>query len=227
MSVKSGELWDSKGNKTGQLDTIIIRDDCPCLHFGANDDSYLVEGVFSVVEIKSNLSTAKFQEAVNVMQKVEGLSINPPPALFSKTLHRPLKIVFAYKGATFETIWDYAKNNSIDMKIFDIVCILERGMAFRTGLIFSKDVNDPSDFIVINGSAGALGFLYLHLVQLGSGYMSSFIDLRPILSLGKIGTVNFKGLRLLKKNSACKQPTQSQDHISKNMKNKRRIHQNH
>jgi len=31
LSVRSGEVWDSKGNKTGQLDSIVIRDDCPSL----------------------------------------------------------------------------------------------------------------------------------------------------------------------------------------------------
>ena len=52
LSVKSGEIWDSHGNKTGQLDVIITRADCPCLHVGS-DNIYLVEGVFATIEVKA------------------------------------------------------------------------------------------------------------------------------------------------------------------------------
>ena len=53
LSIKSGEIWDSTGNKTGQQDIIILRDDAPALHIGS-DDIYLAEGTFAVIEIKSN-----------------------------------------------------------------------------------------------------------------------------------------------------------------------------
>jgi hypothetical protein len=46
LKTKSGEIWDSKGVKTGQYDLIINRDDAPSLEF-VSDNTYLVEGVFS------------------------------------------------------------------------------------------------------------------------------------------------------------------------------------
>ena len=59
LKIKSGEIWDSKGIKTGQLDLIIIRDDAPSLEFGS-DNTYLAEGVLSIIEIKSQLDPNKF-----------------------------------------------------------------------------------------------------------------------------------------------------------------------
>jgi len=34
LRISSGEIWDAKGTKTGQLDLIIIREDAPVLDFG-------------------------------------------------------------------------------------------------------------------------------------------------------------------------------------------------
>ena len=50
-----GEIWDNKENKTGQLDIIIVREDAPKLYFGSRN-AYLGEGVFAVIEVKSNLT---------------------------------------------------------------------------------------------------------------------------------------------------------------------------
>jgi len=55
LTVRHGEIWDSQGNKTGQLDVVILRDDTPSLTFG-EADAFLAEGVFAVIEVKSNLT---------------------------------------------------------------------------------------------------------------------------------------------------------------------------
>ncbi len=95
LTVTKGEIWDSKGNKTGQQDIIIIRDDCPNLHIGT-DNTYFAEGVFAVVEVKSNLDTERFHKTALALQKVQNLSINIPKGSNPK-LHCPLKIAFSYK----------------------------------------------------------------------------------------------------------------------------------
>jgi hypothetical protein len=175
---KGGEIWDSKGNKTGQQDIIVIRDDCPCLHVGS-EEIYLAEGVFAAIEVKSNLTTDKFREAASSLQKVQSLSIQPPPPLFCEKIHRPLKIVFSFKGAKFETLFECAKAEAINMEAFDIICILERGLLFRNGLVFGDQPGAPksSDFLVLYGSAGALGYLYLHMVKFGLGFISGLYDI--------------------------------------------------
>ncbi len=190
LSVRrGGEIWDSKGNKTGQQDVIVIRDDCPCLHVGS-DEIYLAEGVFAAIEVKSNLTTDKFQEAASSLQRVQNLSIQPPPPLFCEKIHRPLKIVFSYKGAKFETFFDYARAEAVNMEAFDIICILERGILFRNGLVFGDPPGKKSsDFLSLYGSAGALGYLYLHMVKFGLGFISGLNDIsryfEPLYSWNK------------------------------------------
>jgi len=159
-------------------DVIIIRDDCPSLHIGS-DNTYFAEGVFAVVEVKSNLTKKEFRKTALSLQKVQKLFIKIPEFTNPK-LHRPLKIVFAYKGAKFETLFKCANSENIDMDAFDIICILKRGILFRNGLLFGgKKGKKSSDFLSLNGSAGALAFLYLHLVQFGTVFTSrslSFSD---------------------------------------------------
>jgi hypothetical protein len=69
-----GEIWDSQGNRTGQLDLIIIRDDAPILTFGGAD-TILAEGVFAVIEVKSNLTKVKLIEAINTLRRVRDLEL--------------------------------------------------------------------------------------------------------------------------------------------------------
>ncbi len=104
LSITTGEIIDSENNQTGQLDLIINRDTCPALEFGSSN-SFLAEGVFAVIEVKSNLNTKKLIEAGESREKVRKMSIkNKSRCLAGPNLNRHLRIVFAYKGATWKTL---------------------------------------------------------------------------------------------------------------------------
>ena len=144
LSVKSGEIWDSSGNKTGQLYVIITRDDCPCLHIGS-DDIYLAEGVFAVIEVKSDLTTAKLDEAAQSLRLVQNLSNSGGSNVVMScgpVLNRPLRIVVSYKGATWETLLARIENARL-ADVFDLICILERGTAMKNGLLLSNTTPPP------------------------------------------------------------------------------------
>ena len=74
-NIYDGEIIDKNNNKTGQLDLVICRDDAPCLDFGGSN-TYLVEGVFAVIEIKSFLDKEKLLEAKKSFEKVSKLNID-------------------------------------------------------------------------------------------------------------------------------------------------------
>ncbi len=198
LPVKKGEIWDSQNNKTGQLDVIVVRDDCPCLHIGS-DNIYLAEGVFAAIEVKSNLTTTKLQEAGNTLRQVQDLSITGGPTSYSlPVLKRPLRIVFSYRGATWETLTNYLTEKSLT-DTFDIICILNRGIMFKNGLLLSnkdrlphnsqspdamqrfrahQEILNPTPttapiphFLAVRGKAAALGFLYLHLLHFGISFV--------------------------------------------------------
>lgn len=176
LSIKSGEIWDSQKNKTRQLDLIILRDDAPSLHFGS-DDIYLAEGVFGVVEVKSNLTKEKFIEAGETLIKVANLKNNVGVTISSgPIIDRPLRVVFAYEGATWETIIDEInKKNWIE--IFDLICVLSRGVLLKKGRILNWSTNQ--EFMVVNSKSASLGYLYLYLVSFGTSFLGRGMILNP------------------------------------------------
>jgi len=165
LSLGSGEIWDSNGTKTGQLDSVIFREDAPKLSFGERE-AYLAEGVFAVIEIKSNLTRQKLIESGTSLERVKNLNIKGGAVISSGPLiNRPLRIVFSYKGATIDTLLDEIKNRNW----FDLICILKRGVLVSKGLLITFD--EKHSFQHINGSAAALGILYLYLIS----YSCSFL----------------------------------------------------
>lgn len=167
LSIKSGEIWDSKGHKTGQLDLIIIRDDAPSLEFGS-DNTYLAEGVFSIIEVKSNLTRGKLIEAGNTFQKVEKLVLPPQNLKIGKQINRPLRIVFAYEGASWETLFDEIRNQDW-FDLFDVISILDKGVLLTKGRLL--DWEDDSKYSMINSSASSIGFIYFYLISYGTSFI--------------------------------------------------------
>jgi hypothetical protein len=193
LSVRNGEIWDKDGWKTGQIDTLIIRDDAPSLDFGGKN-VYLAEGIFAIIEVKSNLTIEKLKEAIKSLENVKQLSIpKPTVTIGGYNLGRPLRIVFAYSGATWETINKYLVENN-KSELFDLICILDKGVLVRRGrLIFPYDKTTGEKFkkdIIVETKASSLGFLYYYyLIQYGSSFSAGNIDLQyyfqPLENWGK------------------------------------------
>jgi len=176
LSIKSGEIWDSQKNKTGQLDIIILRDDAPSLHVGS-DDIYLAEGAFGVIEVKSNLTREKFIEAGEALIKVANLKNNVGVTISSgPMLDRPLRVVFAYEGATWETIIDEI-NKKNWTENFDLICVLNRGVLLKRGRILNWSTDQ--EFMVVNSKSASLGYLYLYLVSYGTSFLGRGMILNP------------------------------------------------
>lgn len=175
LSIMSGEIWDSQKNKTGQLDIIILREDGPALHVGS-EEIYLAEGVFSVIEVKSNLTRDKLIEAGEGLTKVANLKINFGVCITSgATINRPLRILFAYEGASWDLIIEEIKKNKWE-ELFDLICILNRGILLTKGRMLSWEGN--AEFNIINGKAVSLAFMYYYLVS----YSSSFLGRNLVIS---------------------------------------------
>lgn len=171
LKVVSGELIDSKGNQTGQLDTIIIRDDTPCLDFGQNN-SYLAEGALAVIEVKSNLQREKIKEAGKTLTAVKNLSVQPPLYSKSRGLPRitPLRIVFAFESASIDVIYDEIKNWP---DAFDLICVL------NLGVIEFPELSESTVTEFVNGQAASLAYLYYHVAYYGNSFISREINLGP------------------------------------------------
>ena len=174
LKVTKGEIIDTKDNSTGQLDVIIIRDDAPAITYG-EAETYLVEGVFSVIEVKSNLTTDELERAANTLSRVKALEPICGAIISSgPVLARPLRIVFAYEGATWETLKDEINTRGWS-DLFDLIVILNRGILINKGLLLKW--NNAESFAVAYGGAAALGFLYYHLIQYSSTFVGRSLNL--------------------------------------------------
>lgn len=174
LSIEKGEIWDKKGNKTEQLDSIIIRDDCPALDFEGKN-VYLAEGVFAVIEIKSNLDSRQLKRAGKTLERVKELDINNSAIITTgHHLNRPLRLVFSYKGAKWDTLKSVIdQNNWTDL--FDMICILGKGLIISKGGLFEWDTNDK--FYLLESSAAPIAFLYHYLVSCGSSFVAHSINI--------------------------------------------------
>jgi len=175
LTLRRGEVWDSQGNQTGQLEIVILRDDTPSLTFG-EADAYLAEGIFAVVEVKSNLSRAKLQEALSTLKRVKSLGLTGVGATITSgpTLNRALRCVFAYEGATWETLLEeLVKPDNSD--VADLICILSRGALISKGLLLKWEGDEP--FYICDGKAAALAWLYFHLVSYSTSFMGRSLNI--------------------------------------------------
>lgn len=177
LSNHRGEIWDSQGNRTGQLDIVLIRDDVPILSFGGAD-TILAEGAFAVIEVKSNLTREKLIEAIETLRKVKDLKLGRVVSASlgaGPTLDRPLRCIFSYESATWDTITSEI-NKPENVGIADLICVLDKGVVISRGLL-NWDNDNP--FFIINGSAAAIAFLYLHLASYSANFIGKVIDLIP------------------------------------------------
>jgi len=172
---QGGEIWDSQGNRTGQLDVIILRDDTPSLTYGKSD-TFLAEGVFGIIEVKSNLTKTKLQEELTKLSRVKALTPLGGGARITSgpVLNRPLRCIFAYEGATWKTlVQELAKPENIAMT--DLICILNRGALISRGLILGWEGDAP--FCVSEGRAASLAWLYYHLVSYSTSFMGRALSI--------------------------------------------------
>ena len=194
-NIYDGEIIDKDGKKTGQLDLIIIRDDAPCIDYGGSN-SYLAEGVFAVIEIKSNLDKAELIKAKRALEKVSALSVNPPSVMMGGfCINRPLRIVFSYTGSELETLFKNLSEESA-FDVFDLVCVLDKGVIVSKGRllhVFDKQNNNRKieQNFCVKGNVSALGFLYYYLVQYGTSFSVGSINIdnyfQPLDQWGIIG----------------------------------------
>lgn len=174
LSIEKGEIWDKKGNKTEQLDSIIIRDDCPALDFEGKN-VYLAEGVFAVIEIKSNLDSTQLKRAGKTLERVKNLETKDRAVITTGAhLNRPLRLVFSYKGAKWDTLKSVIdQNNWTDL--FDMICILGKGVIISKGGLFGWD--SDHDFYLLESKAAPVAFLYYYLVSYGSSFVARSVNI--------------------------------------------------
>ena len=73
ISIGAGQIIDSEGSISKQIDLIIYRNDFPTLRTFGSADVYLIEGVIATVEVKSQLNEKSLFEALENGKSVRNL----------------------------------------------------------------------------------------------------------------------------------------------------------
>jgi hypothetical protein len=175
LSISNGEIIDHTGYSTGQLDTIILRDDTPCLYFGGKN-TYISGGVSAVLEIKSFLDKPKLEEADKTFAHVTKLEM-PSVNMVIGCLNGPFRIyriVIAYESNSLASI---SKNLSSYQNI-DIICVIDKGVLITKEIKenWFEDLDilkeEEGGNYSLNSKAASLGLLFLLLNDLATVTMS-------------------------------------------------------
>jgi hypothetical protein len=177
LSVETGEVWDTEGRKTGQLDVVLVRDDAPRLPLGNGNgvSAFIAEGVYAVVEVKSNLTTEKLEDSLSKLRKVAQLKVLPSETFYvGNPLDRPIRAVFGFEGATFGTLGQ-TLSTPANIGIADIVTVLDRGTWLRMSLArtvgFQVEKDAPNDqYAPFDGRPLALGMFYFSLTAKAASF---------------------------------------------------------
>ncbi len=176
LRLTTGEVWDCYGCKTGELDLVVVRDDCPRLTFDGGQTTCLVEGVHAAIEVKSNLTRDKLREALVTLKNVQNLV---PLGLvqvmeMGRTIARPLRVVVAYEGASWDVLLDELGQPG-NAGVIDLVCLLGRGVIASSKLQGSQE---PCEYYCVERHGEALLTLYGQLTTFAVSLSQFHVDLR-------------------------------------------------
>lgn len=182
LRTESGEIWDSEGRKTGQLDVVILRSDTPRLPIGTGPgvSPFLAEAVYAAIEVKSFLSGPELTETACRMMRVAELKSRATGALsVGPVLNRPLRMVFAFDGASLDTL-THTLAGSPDA--LDAVCVLNRGAFFSLETARNAGIQrvpgSPIPFVYFSGRVFGLALFYMLLTTYASSFVVRGLPLR-------------------------------------------------
>jgi len=137
----NGEIIDTYGNKSGQVDIILCNQYHPFTYNEEGLGLFLAEGVDWAIEVKSNLTTELKQGMLQV-KRTKGLKKKPLKGDMayssSSVLHRnqiPC-LLFGYQASSIGTLRDNIKHLALEMQLSneeipDAVVVLNQGIVFN------------------------------------------------------------------------------------------------
>jgi hypothetical protein len=147
LDIGNGEIIDSFGNRSGQVDIVILSDDHPFTFPPGRPGLFFIEGVLSVGEIKTTLTSQELNNALNnstrykklKMTHENGTLANANPSDLNRYYEHPPFFLFAYESQlSLSTIKTKIQNYQVDNKLnltdsLDAVFILDKGWVVNFG----------------------------------------------------------------------------------------------
>jgi hypothetical protein len=184
VAIERGELIDSVGQRTGEIDTVLVDTHRARIQVGG-ESLVPVEAATATIEVKSNLSGGNLEDAIRKIARVKRLTrvahhgfyrtgdSSPPP----RTPVPPtqvLGIIIAFRSPSWTTIFEKLAANPDwyggDPMASgpDRIVVLGRGLAIK------------NDFTMLHGDPGTENLVYLKNEEV-SGLQNVVADVQALL----------------------------------------------
>lgn len=130
-SLGDGEIFDSNGLISKQVDIIIHNSHMPVFRYSKYLLLYPIESVFGVCEVKTKLDKQSLKEAIENIQSVKKMKLSKPSAFFGEFKERVYGAVFAYDASDANTIKDNLQDIYTELRVpqeekIDLICVLNK-----------------------------------------------------------------------------------------------------
>jgi len=153
--ILKGDITDSTGSRSNQQDVVIYDRKTPKLQLIPGVATLFAEGVKATIEIKSNLTRQKFNEALTNVCSVKSLRPRINPLAVTANPGYIYCYVFAYEGPTDETIIRYYNdfkrnrewnNTEFFNNIPDVIYVLDGSIFYKNdGTIWARIESDTGE----------------------------------------------------------------------------------
>ncbi len=147
LEIGNGEIIDTKGNRSGQVDIVIVNEDHPFTFTPNRPGLFFIEGVLSVGEIKTTLTTQELKNTLknSVYYKKlkithgKGSMVYVNQSDLKRYYEHPPFFLFAYESQLSldtikKNIENYMNENSLNhLNSIDAVFVLNKGWIINFG----------------------------------------------------------------------------------------------
>lgn len=196
IEVCSGEVIDSKGHRSRQVDVLLYDMATTSRFLSSESISVLpVESVFAAIEVKTYLNKTEIENAFENMKAIkalEKLAYHPNRAITIKSLYGkttsywPIQFfIFAYESDGLDTVLEHIERLNSSQPIekrIDMVCVLDKGLIVNNGPEGLQPIPMPDTQLLAKSSSKALLTFYALMAHLLGQAISEPIAMHYYLS---------------------------------------------
>ncbi len=160
-SLGDGEIFDSEGNVSNQIDIIIHSTHMPVFKYSQYALFYPIESIFGVCEVKTKLDKTTLEEAIKNIQSAKKMKLSKPSIFQGQFHERVYGAVFA-----FESI-DVLKIKKILPQLYDklkvpkeerinCICVLNKFVMVDNPQSHGWNTPNPTEPIFIKSGTDSL-----------------------------------------------------------------------
>jgi hypothetical protein len=160
-SIGDGEVFNSDGEVSRQVDIIIHNSQMPVFKYSRYLLLYPIESVFGVCEVKSFLDKDRLQEAVENIRTVKKWILPTPSGFYGTFKDRIHGALFAYDSSETNTVKQNLAEIYADLGVpleeqIDLICVLDKFIAIGNHKKKGYKMSTGDDPVFLNSGKDSL-----------------------------------------------------------------------